>query len=211
MHLGTLGHFDSVVGIVITPSISTLILIADRKFDSLHEMLPFKRWRCMIQLILLMIFEVLSTIHFRPLTSLTMYCSIQITTLAAAFHLHFSGSAAVTLAKFQSLGPSVPSYIEPVDLQMPCWNPQFKVDERTRAFTYRLLRDFNPQWRHIFRKKYNSVTLMMLARAIIRLLTLDFEVYEETKERHSGPRGQYMWATDLPGWKPFARRRYCAC
>ncbi|KAF2835300.1 hypothetical protein M501DRAFT_462415 [Patellaria atrata CBS 101060] len=102
----------------------------------------------------------------------------------------------------ERLGGPVPLPLEPTfNSEMPYWKPQVKVDDRTRAFTHRLLRDFHYQWRHIFRNRYNSVTLRVLARAIIRLSTLDFEVHENTGGL--GPRGVHVWITQLPAWKPF--------
>lgn len=108
----------------------------------------------------------------------------------------------VSLADMQPLGGPIPLPLEPtIDSQMPCWKPQFKVDDRMCAFTHRLLRDFHHQWRHILRNRYNSITLRVLARAIIRLSTLDFEI-RHNKGGH-GPRGVHVWITHLPAWDPF--------
>ena len=108
----------------------------------------------------------------------------------------------VSLADMESLGGPVPLPVEPTfNLEMPYWKPQFKVDDRLRVFIYRLLRDFHYQWRHILRNRYNSVTLRVLARAIIRLSTLDFEVRQNTGGH--GPRGVHVWITQLPSWEPF--------
>lgn len=74
-----------------------------------------------------------------------------------------------------------------------------QIDERLRAFTRRTLCDFNFQWRHILRGSFNTVTLRVLARAIIRLLVLDFDIREETSRRH-GLRGPHVWITELPKW-----------
>jgi len=81
---------------------------------------------------------------------------------------------------------------------MPYWKPQVKVDNRLRAFTHHLLRDFHHQWRHILRNCYNSTTLRVLARAIIRLSILDLEVRQNTGGY--GPRGVHVWITHLPAW-----------
>lgn len=81
------------------------------------------------------------------------------------------------------------------------WTPRIEVDSRIRVFAQRLLRDFQRQWRHVLRNEYNAVTVQVLARGIVRLAVLDFEVRENTGRR--GPRGAHVWITDLPGWKPF--------
>jgi hypothetical protein len=110
----------------------------------------------------------------------------------------------VSLADMEALGGPVPDPLTPTfDPATQYWEPQVEKDDRTRAFTNRVLLDFNHQWRHILRNRYNSTTLRVLARAIIRLATLDFEVREETGGRH-GQRGSYVWITKLPPWEPFA-------
>ncbi len=109
---------------------------------------------------------------------------------------------AISLADMESLGGPVPLPSGPAfKSEMPYWKPQVKVDDRIRAFTHRLLRDFHYQWRHILRNRYNSVTLRVLARAIIRLSTLDFDVRQNTGGH--GPRGVHVWITQLPAWEPF--------
>ncbi|KAF1948553.1 hypothetical protein CC80DRAFT_431300, partial [Byssothecium circinans] len=108
----------------------------------------------------------------------------------------------VCLADMESLGGPIPPPLEPtLDSKLPYWRPQVPVDGRMRAFTYRLLRDFHRQWRHILRNQYNSVTLRRFARAIIRLITLDFEVRENTGGH--GWRGVHVWITHLPAWDLF--------
>lgn len=87
------------------------------------------------------------------------------------------------------------------DSEAPCWKPNVQVDARVHAFTYRLLRDFHHQWRYILRNNSHSITLRALARAMIRLLTLDFDVYENTGGH--GLRGVYVWITHLPAREPF--------
>ncbi|KAI9713584.1 MAG: hypothetical protein M1820_000966 [Bogoriella megaspora] len=108
----------------------------------------------------------------------------------------------VSLEDMELLGGSVPVPAEPTfESEMPRWKPQIKVDDRIRAFTHRLLRDFNHQWRHILRNPFNSVTLRVLARAIIRLSTLDFEI-RQNRGGH-GHRGAHVWIAQLPPWEPF--------
>jgi len=112
-------------------------------------------------------------------------------------------SRPVTLDDMETLGPPVPPLLHPtLDPAVPCWKPQVQVDDRNRAFLHRVLRDFNFQWRHLLRNTYNTRTLRVLAGAIIRLCTLDFEVREETSKR-IGVRGAWVYITDLPTWKPF--------
>ncbi|KAH9865885.1 hypothetical protein J1614_009472 [Plenodomus biglobosus] len=106
-----------------------------------------------------------------------------------------------SLADMESLGGPVPALPEHTfDLEKRYWEPHAKVDSRTRAFAHRLLRDFNHQWRHILRNNYKFVTLRVLASAIIRLSTLDFNVQENTGGH--GPRGVHVWITQLPAWNP---------
>lgn len=112
-------------------------------------------------------------------------------------------SRPVTLDDMKTLGPPVPPSIHPrLDPAIPHWKPHVQVDGRNRAFLHRILRDFDHQWRHLFRNNYNTMTLRVLARAIIQLCTLDFEVREETGRRH-GLRGEWVYITELPTWKPF--------
>ncbi|KAF1959408.1 hypothetical protein CC80DRAFT_406620, partial [Byssothecium circinans] len=109
----------------------------------------------------------------------------------------------VTLADMTYLGPPVPSPVDPTaGLTEPYWKPQVQVEPRIRAFAHRILCDFNHQWRHILRSNYNTITLRVLARAIIRLSTLRFDVHEETGSRH-GTGSNYVWITRLPWWEPF--------
>jgi hypothetical protein len=108
----------------------------------------------------------------------------------------------VSMADMESLGGPVSLPSEPTfESEMPHWKPQVKVDDRMRALTHHLLRDFQYQWRHILRNHYNSVTLRVLARAFIRLSTLDFDVRHNTGGH--GPRGVHVWITQLPSWEPF--------
>lgn len=109
-----------------------------------------------------------------------------------------------SLADMESTGGPVPVPVAleyPLHSEKPYWKPQIKVDNRMHAFTHRLLCDFNHQWRHILRNNYNSITLRVLAKAIVRLATLDFQVHENTGGH--GPRGMHVWITDLPAWEPF--------
>ncbi|KAF2476818.1 uncharacterized protein BDR25DRAFT_390589 [Lindgomyces ingoldianus] len=115
----------------------------------------------------------------------------------------------ITLASMEYLGPPVPLRSNPThSLTTPCWRPQVLIDKRTREFTHRILRDFDRQWRHILRNSYNAITLRVLARALLLLSKLDFDIYEETKQRH-GRRGSHVWITQLPTWRPLEAGIVC--
>jgi hypothetical protein len=108
----------------------------------------------------------------------------------------------LSLADMQLLGGPVPMFSVPTLGSITSyWEPKIEVDDRMRAFTHRLLRDFHRQWRHILRNQYNLATLRKLARAIVRLVTLDFQVRENTGGH--GRRGVHVWITQLPAWEPF--------
>ncbi|KAF2471122.1 uncharacterized protein BDR25DRAFT_261554 [Lindgomyces ingoldianus] len=108
-----------------------------------------------------------------------------------------------TLDDLKPLSP--PSSPMPTLRALPTtfWKPEVQVSEKTRTFTHRLLRDFSHQWRHILRRSWNDTTSRVLARGVIRLSSLDFEVREVTKERGGGLRGHFVWVTMLPEWEPF--------
>lgn len=111
----------------------------------------------------------------------------------------------VSMADMEVLGGPVPAPA-PLALETESgpeasyWKPDFKIDDRLRAFGHRLLRDFDYQWRHILRNHYNFTTLRVFARAIVRLSTLDFKIEENTGGH--GPRGAHVWITQLPSWEP---------
>ncbi|KAF2493951.1 hypothetical protein BU16DRAFT_60318 [Lophium mytilinum] len=110
---------------------------------------------------------------------------------------------AVSLSDMKPLEGPLPLPFKPAfDPEGPYWEPQIKVGNRLRAFTHHLLHDFHHQWRHIHRRRYNSITLRALARAIIRLSTLDFEVRQNTGEGRV-PLGLHVRITELPAWEPF--------
>lgn len=114
--------------------------------------------------------------------------------------LEYLRSRKVTLDDFTLLGPPPPLKLTP-DPEIAYWRPQFRIEERKRDFLYRILRNFHYQWRHVLRNHYNIVTLRAFARAMVKIATLDFKVYEET-----GPclrLGDWVEVRDLPQWKPF--------
>ena len=87
----------------------------------------------------------------------------------------------------------------------PTWEPQFVAKVRQTAFLRRVLEDFSHQWRHVLRSRYNDSTFRRLARAILRLVTLDFRVEEVTSSRAGIPRPM-VWLNDIPVWEPFLDR-----
>jgi len=112
----------------------------------------------------------------------------------------------VALADMELIGPP---FLQPphptISLEGQLWNPDIEVDRRVRAFSHRLLRDFNYQWRHILRNEYNSTTLRVLAKAVIRLSTFDFDVREEGgKGSEPSPTFSHVGITTLPAWEPFS-------
>lgn len=73
---------------------------------------------------------------------------------------------------------------------------------RRKAFIGRMLTDFAFQWRHLLCGEYNNSTFRKLASAIIRIITLDFNVDEVTtlSEQSDGP---LVCIHSLPEWKSF--------
>lgn len=85
----------------------------------------------------------------------------------------------------------------------PNWEPELDtIPERNTAFVARILRDFDRQWRYVFRVKYNMNTLRRFARAIVCIATFDFcLVYQYTKRLIRAE--PIVKITDLPEWDPF--------
>lgn len=122
-------------------------------------------------------------------------------------------------AEWEILGMPVPLPMDPpMCTDMALWEPAVEVDDRTRAFTHRMLKDFHHQWRHIFRNDFNILTLRSMARAIIHIATLRFKWYEtrgvyEGKPAKNGKKKKkgrgnkvdrtnvnLVQSTDLPSW-----------
>ncbi|KAF2249461.1 Cryptochrome/photolyase FAD-binding domain-containing protein [Trematosphaeria pertusa] len=181
------------------------LTLTDATFDALHAGIPFK-WTEAEPYDTVNPFGDFRQIDFKALWTFDIQNDVLLHINRhhrAQIPLGVLRSRPVTLGDMEPLGPPVPPLLHPtLDSGMPCWKPQIQVDERNRAFIYRILRDFNHQWRHILRNNYNTITLRVLARAIIRLSTLDFEVREETSSRH-GLGGDWVYITELPTWKPF--------
>ncbi|KAH7389436.1 hypothetical protein DE146DRAFT_747597 [Phaeosphaeria sp. MPI-PUGE-AT-0046c] len=170
-----------------------LDLEKEETFDVLHKRLPFE-WDDK---------EKCDTYHalwtFDTLNDVLRYTSAN---RCSQIPLGLLRERAVSQANMEPLGGPLPVPLEhALHSETPYWRPHARVDGRMRAFAHRLLRDFHHQWRHILRNNYNSVTLRVLSRAIIRLSTLDFEVHENTGGH--GLRGVHVWITQLPSWEPF--------
>lgn len=112
----------------------------------------------------------------------------------------------VKLSEMQTMDTQALHLLSPTTRSLgEIWKPDLVIDERMRAFSHRLLCDFNHQWRHILRNEYNSTTLQILATAVIKLSTMDFDVREDTEERLTNTSGKksYVWVAELPAWAPF--------
>ena len=75
--------------------------------------------------------------------------------------------------------------------------------DRHKAFIFKVLADFSFQWRHLLGGSYNNSTFQKLASAIIRIITLDFNVIEVTTSRQ-GMSGFLVWLDNLPEWNAFS-------
>ena len=114
----------------------------------------------------------------------------------------------VTMADFKPYTP--PKLAEPGSLPFlipPYRNLRRKGLDPERlgrrwAFVGRVLRDFAIQWRHILCGRYNNSTFRKFAYAIIRIVTLEFNVVEVTTPRQ-GSGGFLVWLHNLPEWDPF--------
>lgn len=99
--------------------------------------------------------------------------------------------------------PSPPVLEVQIDFAPPYWEPALQVQERTKAFTRRVLDDFNFQWQHILRGRYNDLTFRKLAYAVVRIMAIDFNTVELTMSRQ-GLGGALVGILDLPEWVPLA-------
>jgi hypothetical protein len=75
--------------------------------------------------------------------------------------------------------------------------------ERRKALVFRILTNFAFQWSHILCGPYNNSTFWRLARAIISIVTLDFNVAESAIPR-SGYGGLLVRKDSLPEWDPLS-------
>ncbi|RFU25249.1 hypothetical protein B7463_g11087, partial [Scytalidium lignicola] len=83
----------------------------------------------------------------------------------------------------------------------PYWKPALNVPAVRTAFVHRLLQDLNFQWRSVLRNRYNQLTFRKLARAVLRIAVLDFNVVEYSSWIHRQG-GALVGTTDLPEWEP---------
>lgn len=106
-----------------------------------------------------------------------------------------------SIADMKILTPLPPQQNESnIHFTNPTWEVDPIVSPRLVVFIGRLLNDFAHQWRHVLRSRYNKSTFQQLACAIIRIITLDFEIKEITGGRTGT--GRVVWLADLPSWKP---------
>ncbi|KAF2808676.1 uncharacterized protein BDZ99DRAFT_509235 [Mytilinidion resinicola] len=115
----------------------------------------------------------------------------------------------ITISDFEHYEPpATPGHTLQSIFPPPYWKMRRKdLDlqclERHKAFVGRVLADLAFQWRHILCGRYNNSTFRRLACAIIRIVTLDFEVEEVTLSRR-GIGGFLVWMNNLPEWGPFS-------
>lgn len=83
------------------------------------------------------------------------------------------------------------------DFPQPHWESSIEPSERNRGFISRLIKDFDVQWRHVLRNRYNKIAFQKLAVAIIKIATLDFRVKEFSDSR-PGEIGTVFGALSLP-------------
>lgn len=90
------------------------------------------------------------------------------------------------------------------------WVSSRTSSERSRPFAIRILRDFVHQWSHVLLSDYNIHTFRRLARAIVRIATMDFHIVEvDTPQR--GTDGRLVTVFQLPRWQPFDSDRLWVC
>jgi hypothetical protein len=113
----------------------------------------------------------------------------------------------LTPAKFTAFNvPPSPRIIDISAFVPPYWQPNFPVAERVFTLVERIFSDFNFQWRHVLRCAYADTTFRKLARAVLSIAVLDFNVVEisgnmGTCANHSGR--PYVSNIHLPSWEPF--------
>lgn len=111
-----------------------------------------------------------------------------------------------TFDDFESCeSPSAPNCDPLITFPTPYWQPVLHVPQRKVAFTRRVLEDFNFQWRHILRYRYNDLTFRKIAQATRRIATFNFNIKELTEPRQ-GLGGALIGPLDLPEWDPLETR-----
>lgn len=114
------------------------------------------------------------------------------------------------LITFSDFTPCSPPHAPHFELEkkfpLPHWNPILHTSHRNNVFAHRLLNDFNYQWRHVLRNRYNDFTFWQLVTAILRLATSDFETVELHEPfLNIEIRGPFVCLLDLPTWQPWDR------
>jgi hypothetical protein len=100
-----------------------------------------------------------------------------------------------------------PSQIDLSAFPPPYQRPTTIFPDGQVAFTSRVLSDFAGQWRHILRRTYNDSTFLKLAKAIISIVTCDFNVSEiSVRWQHFPPPPAHVPVLNLPPWKPCESR-----
>lgn len=108
----------------------------------------------------------------------------------------------VTFADFVAREPPTAPILDVQEVFVPpYWEPTLQVQERNKTFTRRVLDDFDFQWRHVLRSRYNDLTFRKLVCGVVRILRLDFRVVEFTKSRPVLG-GYLVGVLDLPEWEP---------
>jgi hypothetical protein len=111
-----------------------------------------------------------------------------------------------TLADFTpfTVLPS-PRIIDISAFSPPHWEPRFPVAERVFIFIERIFSDFNFQWRHFLRCAYADTTFRKLARAVLSIALLDFNVVEISESMDTCANNTEPYASNiyLPSWEPF--------
>ncbi|KAH8670140.1 hypothetical protein BGZ60DRAFT_486172 [Tricladium varicosporioides] len=101
--------------------------------------------------------------------------------------------------------PTAPNCDPFTAFSRPYWQPVLYVPQRKVAFTRQVLEDFNFQWRHILRYRYNDLTFRKIVQAILHIATFNFGVKELTEPRQ-GLGGALVGPLDLPEWDPLETR-----
>ena len=110
----------------------------------------------------------------------------------------------ITSGDFTPYQPATPPTIDVARaFPGPYLEPRKVVPEMTMKLVSRMLQDFAFQWRHILRHTYNDITFRRLARAIVRIATMDFQIIEVASERHPYPGGPIVSNFEAPMWKSF--------
>lgn len=108
----------------------------------------------------------------------------------------------LTIDDFTESGDeTMPSLWEELYPPESYWKPEIKPHERDQAFLSPILRDFLYTWRHVLRRRMNSLTFLKMAHATLWLCAMDFSFSHRTEfDRHSQGR-YYAPVYALPTWR----------